>query len=160
MNRNVLRQALPFISLVIVLAAIFIVQPRTMSYFGLNLMLQYAVPIALATIAQMCIITANDLDLSIGPFVGLVTCIGATLLLNNPILGLLALLALIAAYAAIGALIEYRGLPSIVVTLGFAFVWLGIAVLILPSPGGKARASSRPLWVCSCPWYRFRLLQP
>ncbi|NJM29428.1 MAG: ABC transporter permease [Rhizobiales bacterium] len=109
-----------------------------MSYFGLNLMLQYAVPIALATIAQMFVITVNDLDLSIGPFVGLVSCIGATLLLDTPALGVLALLALIAAYAAIGALIHLRNLPSIVVTLGLSFVWLGIAILILPSPGGKA----------------------
>ena len=138
MNRRLLRQALPFLTLAVVLAATFYVQPRTMSYFGLNLMLQYAVPIALATIAQMFVITVNDLDLSIGPFVGLVSCVGATLLFDNPALGLLALLALIAAYGAIGALIHIRNLPSIVVTLGLAFVWLGIAVLILPSPGGKA----------------------
>jgi ribose transport system permease protein len=144
MNRKYLRHALPFISLAIVLVATFIVQPRTMSYFGLNLMLQYAVPIALATIAQMFIITANDLDLSIGPFVGLVTCIGATLLFQTPLLGIMALLLLIAVYAAIGALIQLRNLPSIVVTLGLAFVWLGIAVLILPSPGGKA-----PAWLKS-----------
>ena len=143
-NRSHLRTALPFISLAIVLAATFYVQPRTMSYFGLNLMLQYAVPIALATIAQMFVITANDLDLSIGPFVGLVSCIGATLLLDNPLLGILALLLLIAAYAAIGALVHLRNLPSIVVTLGLAFVWLGVAVLILPSPGGKA-----PVWLKS-----------
>jgi ribose transport system permease protein len=114
------------------------VQPRTMSYFGLNLMLQYAVPIALATIAQMFVITVNDLDLSIGPFVGLVSCIGATLLLDNPALGILALLLLIALYGAVGALIHVRNLPSIVVTLGLSFVWAGLAVMILPSPGGKA----------------------
>ena len=138
MNRRLLRQALPFLTLAVVLAATFYVQPRTMSYFGLNLMLQYAVPIALATIAQMFVITVNDLDLSIGPFVGLVSCVGATLLYDNPVLGLLALLAMIAAYGAVGALIHVRNLPSIVVTLGLSFVWLGIAVLILPSPGGKA----------------------
>lgn len=142
MNRRLLRQALPFISLAVVLIATFIVQPRTMSYFGLNLMLQYAVPIALATIAQMFIITVNDLDLSIGPFVGLVSCIGATLLLDNPALGIVALAVLIAAYGAVGALVHLRNLPSIVVTLGLSFVWLGIAVLILPSPGGKA-----PVWL-------------
>ena len=34
-----LRAALPFLTLAIVLAATFYVQPRTMSYFGLNLML-------------------------------------------------------------------------------------------------------------------------
>lgn len=135
---KLLRQALPFLSLAAVLVATFIVQPRTMSYFGLNLMLQYAVPIALATIAQMFVITCNDLDLSIGPFVGLVSCIGATLLLDSPGLGIAALAALILAYAAMGGLIQARNLPSIVVTLGLAFIWLGIAVLILPSPGGKA----------------------
>jgi ribose transport system permease protein len=144
MNRTMLRAALPFLSLATVLLATFYVQPRTMSYFGLNLMLQYAVPIALATIAQMFVITVNDLDLSIGPFVGLVGCISATLLLDNPIIGTLVLLLCIVAYACIGALIHSRNLPSIVVTLGLSFVWLGIAVLILPSPGGKA-----PVWLKS-----------
>ncbi len=51
-----------------------------MSYFDLTLKLQYAVPIALATSAQMFINTVNDLDLSIGPFVGLTACIGATVI--------------------------------------------------------------------------------
>jgi ribose transport system permease protein len=142
MNRAFLRAALPFLSLAVVLLATFHVQPRTMSYFGLNLMLQYAVPIALATIAQMFIITVNDLDLSIGPFVGLVGTISATLLFQSPALGIAALLLCIAAYAAIGALIHVRNLPAIVVTLGLSFVWLGIAVLVLPSPGGKA-----PVWL-------------
>ena len=137
-TRKQLRQALPFMSLAVVLLATFYVQPRAMSYFGLNLMLQYAVPIALATIAQMFVITVNDLDLSIGPFVGLVGCISATLLYSNPLMGALVLLLLIAVYGGIGALIHVRNLPSIVVTLGLSFVWLGIAVLILPSPGGKA----------------------
>ena len=67
-----LRRCCRRVSLAVVLVAIFMLQPRAMSYFGLNLMLQYAVPIAFATIAQMFIITVNDLDLSIGAFVGLV----------------------------------------------------------------------------------------
>jgi ribose transport system permease protein len=41
-----------------------------------------------------------------------------------------------------GALIHIRSLPSIVVTLGMSFVWGGLAVLLLPSPGGAA-----PGWV-------------
>jgi len=158
MNRRLLRALLPFLSLAVVLAATFYVQPRTMSYFGLNLMLQYAVPIALATIAQMFIITVNDLDLSIGPFVGLVGCIAATLLFDNPVLGIMALLALIAAYGAIGALIHLRNLPSIVVTLGFSFVWLGIAVLILPSPGGKAPDYLKALMALQVPAIPFPIV--
>lgn len=141
-SRKFLRSALPAASLIILLAAIFYIQPRTMSYFGLNLMLQYAVPIALATIAQMFIITVNDLDLSIGPFVGLTACIGATLLATAPLMGIFALAACVAAYAGLGALIHWRNLPSIVVTLGMSFVWLGIAVIVLPTPGGTA-----PPWI-------------
>lgn len=155
---RLLRQALPFLSLAVVLAATFIIQPRTMSYFGLNLMLQYAVPIALATIAQMFVITCNDLDLSIGPFVGLVSCIGATLLFDNPVLGVLALAALILAYAAVGGLIQARNLPSIVVTLGLAFIWLGIAVLILPSPGGKAPQWLKSLMALQTPLVPFPII--
>lgn len=144
MSPRFLRAALPATSFTILLLAIFYVQPRAMSYFGMNLMLQYTVPIALATIAQMFIITVNDLDLSIGPFVGLTACIGATLLTPSPVIGTLALMACVAAYAALGALIHWRNLPSIVVTLGMSFVWLGIAVLVLPTPGGSA-----PDWVKS-----------
>ena len=153
MNRKLLRALLPFMSLTVVLLATFYVQPRTMSYFGLNLMLQYAVPIALATIAQMFIITVNDLDLSIGPFVGLVGCIGATLLYESPAQGIAALLACIAAYAAIGALIHIRNLPSIVVTLGLSFIWLGMSVLVLPTPGGKA-----PVWLKGLMAFQFPVI--
>jgi ribose transport system permease protein len=142
LNPKFLRGILPAVSFGILLAAIFYMQPRTMSYFGLNLMLQYAVPIALATIAQMFILTVNDLDLSVGPYVGLVACIGVTLLNDTPVYGTLALIVCIAAYGALGALIQWRNLPSIVVTLGMSFVWLGVAVLILPTPGGQA-----PGWI-------------
>ncbi|NJO39068.1 MAG: ABC transporter permease [Rhizobiales bacterium] len=135
---RLLRSLLPPLSLAALLIAIFWLQPRTMSYFGLNLLLNLAVPIALATIAQMFILCVNELDLSIGAFVSLVACITATWLHDTPLLGMLALLGLIAAYALLGALIHLRDLPSIVVTLGMSFVWLGLAVLILPTPGGKA----------------------
>lgn len=154
-NPKFLRGILPAVSFAILLGAIFYMQPRAMSYFGLNLMLQYAVPIALATIAQMFVITVNDLDLSIGPFVGLVACIGATYLHDTPVLGVFALLLAIAAYGALGALIQWRNLPSIVVTLGMSFVWLGIAVLILPTPGGTAPAYLKSMMSLNIPLVPF-----
>jgi ribose transport system permease protein len=157
-NPRLLRAALPFLTLAIVLIATFYVQPRTMSYFGLNLMLQYAVPIALATIAQMFIITVNDLDLSIGPFVGLVGVIAATVLNSNPVLGAAALMACVLAYGVVGALIHVRNLPSIVVTLGLSFVWLGIAVTMLPSPGGKAPAILKAIMTVQTPYVPFPIL--
>ena len=137
-----LRAALPALSLALLLGAIFVMQPRTMSYAGLNLMLNLAVPIALATIAQMCVITVNDLDLSIGSFVGFVVAVAATLLVETPLLGVLVLAGGVLVYAALGALIYLRNLPSIVVTLGMSFVWLGAALLVLPTPGGQS-----PAWI-------------
>ena len=86
--RTLLRRILPAASLALLLAAIFWLQPRTMSYFGLNLLLNLAVPIALATIAQMFLLCVNDLDLSIGAFVSLVACIAATWLNDTPLLGI------------------------------------------------------------------------
>ncbi len=139
---NTMRTLLPALSLAAILAAIFYLQPRTMSYFGLNLLLNLAIPIALATIAQMFILCVNDLDLSLGAFVSLTACITATWLYDTPVLGVLALAGCVLAYAALGALIHLRNLPSIVVTLGMSFVWVGVAVLILPTPGGKA-----PEWI-------------
>jgi ribose transport system permease protein len=135
---RLLRAVLPALSLALVLLAIAYLNPRAISYFGFTLMLNLAIPIALATIAQMFVIAGNDLDLSIGAFVGFVGCVTATWLRDAPPLGFLTLLGCIAVYAALGALIHLRNLPSIVVTLGMSFVWQGLAILLLPKPGGKA----------------------
>jgi ribose transport system permease protein len=137
-----LRLLIPALSLVGLLAAVFYLQPRAMSYTGLNLLFNLAVPIALATIAQMLVMTVNDLDLSMGTFVSFVACVTATFLQSSPLLGVLILMGAIGTYALIGVLIHLRDLPSIVVTLGMSFVWGGLAVLILPAPGGEA-----PGWI-------------
>ncbi|MDH3263593.1 MAG: ABC transporter permease [Paracoccaceae bacterium] len=155
---RLLRGLLPPLSLAALLIAIFWLQPRTMSYFGLNLLLNLAVPIALATIAQMFILCVNELDLSIGAFVSLVACITATWLHDTPLLGVLALAGLVVAYGAIGALIHVRQLPSIVVTLGLSFVWLGLAVLVLPTPGGSAPAYIRALMTLKTPLVPFPII--
>ena len=136
--RRRLRAALPALSLALVIAAIAWLNPRAISYFGFTLMLNLAIPIALATMAQMFVIAGNDLDLSIGTFVGFVCCVAATWLHDTPWLGVLTLIGCVALYAALGALIYLRNLPSIVVTLGMSFVWQGLAILLLPKPGGKA----------------------
>jgi ribose transport system permease protein len=138
--RRGLRTLLPSVSLALVIAAIAWLNPRAISYFGFTLMLNLAVPIALATVAQLFVIAANELDLSIGNFVGFVCCVAATWLHDTPWLGALVLVGCVGAYALLGALIQLRNLPSIVVTLGMSFVWQGAAILLLPKPGGAAPA--------------------
>ncbi|MGQ0566463.1 MAG: ABC transporter permease [Gemmobacter sp.] len=142
LSPDALRLAVPVMALAALLAGVFWLRPNAASYAGLNLLLNYAVPIALATLAQMIIMSVNDLDLSMGAFVSFVACVTATYLNDAPLVGVLILLASIAAYAVIGVVIHLRNLPAIVVTLGMSFVWAGLAVLILPAPGGAA-----PGWV-------------
>ncbi|MEH6692049.1 MAG: ABC transporter permease [Pseudorhizobium pelagicum] len=141
-SSSAVRLIIPAASLAVLLAAVFYMQPRAMSYTGLNLLFNLAVPIALATIAQMLIMSVNDLDLSMGAFVSFCACVTATFLQTSPAIGVLIFLGAIAVYAGIGVVIHLRQLPSIVVTLGMSFVWGGLAVLLLPSPGGAA-----PGWV-------------
>lgn len=141
-SSDTIRLLVPVLSLVALLVGVFWLQPRAMSYNGLNLLFNLAVPIALATIAQMLIVAVNDLDLSMGTFVTFVACVTATFLHDTPLLGAAILAAAVGVYALLGVVIYLRNLPAIVVTLGMSFVWSGLSVLILPAPGGAA-----PDWV-------------
>ncbi|MFT5895862.1 MAG: ribose transport system permease protein [bacterium] len=160
MMRDNLRILLPTVSLAVLLVAVFYLQPRAMSYFGLNLLFNLAVPVALATIAQMMIIMVNDIDLSIGTFVSFCACVTATFVNDNPIVGYLILLFSIGAYAGIGALIHHKNLPAIVVTLGMSFVWGGLAILILPTPGGSSPEWLRALMKAKPPLVPMAVILP
>jgi ribose transport system permease protein len=135
-NPDHLQVLLPFCALAAMLGVIFFIRPAAFSYFGFRLLFNLAVPLIMASLAQMLVICLGDIDLSIGSFVGFVTCVTATYLHNTTWLGVLILFTALAGYALIGVLIQLRGLPSIIVTLGMSFVWLGIALMILSSPGG------------------------
>ncbi|MCB1487895.1 MAG: ABC transporter permease [Bauldia sp.] len=176
---RVLRSILPAFSLVVILLAIFYLQPRAMSPIGLKLLFNLSVPIALATIAQMFVLCVNDLDLSIGAYVGFVVAVGATMLdggiaglpalegmlpdpapwiLTTPLSGVIVLAAGVGVYALLGALIHIRNLPSIVVTLGMSFVWAGLAILVLPTPGGRAPAWLKATMTIQTPFVPFAIV--
>nr|CAD6595843.1 ABC transporter permease [Rhizobium sp. Khangiran2] len=152
LSSGAIRTILPAVSLAVLLAAVFYMQPRAMSYTGLNLLFNLAVPIALATVAQMLVMAVNDLDLSMGAFVSFCACVTATFLQASPAIGILILVVAIAVYAALGVIIHLRQLPSIVVTLGMSFVWAGLAVLMMPSPGGAAPDWARALMTAKPPY--------
>lgn len=152
LSSGTVRLIIPAASLALLLTAVFYMQPRAMSYTGLNLLFNLAVPIALATVAQMLIMAVNDLDLSMGTFVSFCACVTATFLATSPAIGILIFVGAIATYAAMGVIIHVRELPSIVVTLGMSFVWGGLAVLMLPSPGGEAPGWARWLMTSKPPF--------
>lgn len=135
---------LPFASLLAVFVAMAAQNPLVASSFGLELLLAPAVPLVLIALAQMFVVGGSEIDLGAGAFTGLVNVISATLLVASPLLGVSALLAGLLGYSVIAVLIQTRGIPAIVATLGASFVWLGCGRMLQPSPGG-----SSPEWLAS-----------
>ena len=134
------RFGLSLVALAVILALVFWLRPNVASYNGLRLLLNLSPVLVFTALAQMFIMTAGDIDLGIGAYVGLVDCIVAGLLQDQPVLAVVLLAGGVASYALMGALIHWRQLPSIVVTLGASFVWLGLALIVLPLPGGNVPA--------------------
>ena len=134
--RRLLRALLPAFSLLLVLAAIGWLNPRAISYFGFTLMLNYAVPIALATMAQMFAMTGNDIDLSIGTFVGLLPKPGG----HAPVW----------LTSLMGAKPPYVPLPILAALIIAAVCWFGLMRTsygaILRGTGGNAVAIGRAGW--------------
>jgi ribose transport system ATP-binding protein len=64
--------------------------------------------------------------------------LSATWLVDSPLVGVLSILAGLAAYCGLGALIQLRRIPAIVVTLGASFIWSGLAYTLQPTPGGTS----------------------
>src|ERR1700751_5547873 len=112
------RFGLSLVALALILALVFWLRPNVASYNGLRLLLNLSPVLVFTALAQMFIMTAGDIDLGIGAYVGLVACIVAGLLQDQPVLAVALLAGGTVSYALMGALIHWRQLPSIVVTLG------------------------------------------
>lgn len=135
---------LSLVALLVILGIAVANQPGILSVSGLTLMLMSAVPLVFAAQAQMLIMSVGDIDLGIGALIGLVTVIAATLLTESPILGVGMLVAIVLVYALLGLIVQKRGVPSIIITLGMSFVWIGLGLQILPTPGGAT-----PEWLAA-----------
>jgi ribose transport system ATP-binding protein len=128
--------------LIIMLIAMRITQPSSLTAYGLSLQLGPAMPLVLAALAQMLVIMGGDFDVGIGYAVGLANVISATTLVSDPLLGTLMLIGMIAGYAVMAVIVELAGVPAIVVTLGASFIWLGCGLVLQPTPGGTS-----PSWL-------------
>jgi ribose transport system ATP-binding protein len=129
-------EAAPFVSLAVVLAAMTWANPMSMSSFGLDLLLSPALSLVLVSLGQMFIIGGSEIDLGAGAFAGVINVLSATILVSQPGLGAISIVAILVIYAGLGALIQARRIPAIVVTLGASFIWLGIGYTLQPAPGG------------------------
>lgn len=156
-KRNVLQAAvgsrmfLPIVTMLLMILINASVNPKVLLYGSIRMLLGSAVPLVFAALGQMFIVTAGDIDMGNGYSIGLVNVLVAVVLTGNPLFGFVSLLLFIVAYTLMGALIHIRNIPAIVVTLGAQFIWLGIALIFSPTPGGSC-----PEWLSK--FYLLRVL--
>jgi ribose transport system permease protein len=117
--------------------------PIEFTSFDLNSIVMGALPLAFAAMAQAVIVISGGIDLSIGVMVAVINVTAARLMetagFGTSLLIAVGLMLLGVVIGTInGALIVGTGVPDIVVTLAMSFVWGGVALLILRTPGGGA----------------------
>ena len=96
-------------------------------------------PTAMVAAAEAIVMLTGGIDLSVGPMVSLGSVVAASTM-QGPLGvfgGVLALLALGTGVGAIvGGFVAIGRYPAIIVTLALSFVLRGVALLIMPRPGG------------------------
>ena len=91
--------------------------------------------------AQAVIVISGGIDLSLGVMVAVINVLAASLMEDESFaISLLIAFGLMLVGVVIGAinggLFVLTGVPDIVVTLAMSFVWGGVALLIMRTPGG------------------------
>ena len=132
------------LTMVILYVACGLMSPAVFSKFGIELLAVGFAPFIFAALAQTFIIGLGHIDLSVGAFMGFINVICATILFSNTALGLLVLIGALLIYSLMGFMVYVRKIPSIIMTLGMSFVWMGVALFIQEIPGGQT-----PAWLVS-----------
>lgn len=124
--------------LVILLGVTKVIQPG-FGLTGLESLSRSALPFAFATAGMAVVVIVGGIDLSVASMMAVCAVTGAVLM--ERMAGVPALFIVLGVGLAMGAingaLIVLTRVPDIVVTLAMLFVWEGVALLILTTPGGN-----------------------
>jgi ribose transport system permease protein len=100
-----------------------------------------SLPLIYLAIGQAIIVIAGGIDLSVGALLLLSNVIAARFMDDQSmgvviLIGVSLIIGLGFLNALVGYVISISGVPDIVVTLATSYIWSGLALWILPSPGG------------------------
>lgn len=145
-----LRRSQPFFAslgvLVLVLAVNAVLQPNLLTLPVIRSNLATFLPLIAAAVGQAIIVLSGGIDLSAG---GIITLVNVVLVSLAGVWGaesgwgtlaavLVSLLVAVAAGLLNGLLVASLRLQAIVATFATNFVWMGLALAVLPVPGGQA----------------------
>ncbi len=127
---------IPFVAMILIFVACGMKSKAVFSMFGVELLLNGAIPLVVLALAQMFIIGLGHVDLGMGYFMGIVNVVCATWLYENTLKGVAGILLFLLLYSSMGLIIYYRNIPAVITTLGASFIWKGISLTIQDTPGG------------------------
>ncbi|HZM23499.1 MAG TPA: ABC transporter permease [Anaerolineales bacterium] len=164
MNRSrwdslIARQPALFALILLVLSIVinFILQPNMFARETLNSNMRVFLPIILMAVGQAIVILGGGIDISVGSIVSIVNTVLATRvgLDGSPErmwqFVFLSLLIGLLAGAINGFFIAYLRLQPIITTYATSFLYAGLALLILPNPGGGIPANIASFYRNSTP---------
>jgi ribose transport system permease protein len=148
-----------FALILLVLAVIvnFILQPKMFAHDTLNSNMRVFLPIILLAVGQAVVILGGGIDISVGGIVSIVNTILATRvgLQGSPQAMweyvAISLLVGVLAGAINGFFVAYLRLQPIITTYATSFLFAGLALFILPNPGGGIPAKIAELYRSSSP---------
>ncbi|MDB5522981.1 MAG: transporter permease [Rhizobium sp.] len=141
--------------LVLCLLVLHVLKPRGIGYFDISTVVANALPLAIGALGLGIVIIAGGIDLSAGAIISLVN-VSLVSLIGESNMGFtaysLSALAIVLAIgggcgAINGLLVSYLRLQPVVVTLAIMFIAQGVALLIMPSPGGFFSDATSMLFV-------------
>ncbi len=150
-----------FFALILLLFALllnFILQPNLFAGDTLNSNMRVFLPIILLTAGQAIVILGGGIDISVGAIVSIINTILATRvgLEGSPELMwryvAVSLLVGVLAGAINGFFVAYLRLQPIITTYATSFLYAGVALFILPNPGGGIPAPLAGLYRNSMPF--------
>ncbi|MFS8629240.1 MAG: ABC transporter permease [Limnochordales bacterium] len=135
------QETLVLLGLVALLAIIpAILSPAFRTSQNVSNILNQIAPIGFVALGQTLPILTKGIDLSVGPLVSLTTVLAATLMgfdTSSVLTGLLICLAVGLAVGLVnGFITAYLSVPPLIATLGTMSVVNGVALMVLPYPGG------------------------
>lgn len=146
--RSVARNQGALIALAILIALLAIYQMKAgkvLSVVQVRILLNGALALVWAALGLTFVVVAGGFDLSVGSLMSVANVLAATLLAglaSDPLIVVVVLL--VGAFAGFvnGVLIAVVRIQSIIVTLATMFIWSGVALLLMPQPGGQI-----PVWL-------------
>ncbi len=124
--------------LIVACVIYFAAQPRALSAYGIDNLLDEYTALALAAVGECFVIITGGFDMSVGAVMAFINVIMAVYMGHNATGFALLALGIGAACGAInGLLVTALRIPSLIATIAMMFVWEGAALFILPQPGGS-----------------------